>query len=458
MGFIKKIIMAVSLLFTASTIVNAALVNNHDNTIADSSLNQSIETISAKLILSDNEALLLKNWATPSQKVYLPSSNKIEINKPLSIFVLFGKCAVNSEGNCDLKMKITVYKPDGTVYSSDQPLMEVWSGKPPPRNKRLGLSVDYTRIIIEPGEPFGKYKVDAKIIDQVNGASMVLNSQFTATEVAQQGYSTNPLDNPVFNYAHVVADTPASNNWLNNNYSKLNPQEIRKTREHLYYLLNTYVSELYKRDKVILPKEPDLILQTLFYWSEKLGVFGGSLVYNKVKSEQMEPLSEFKTPQSFILSLEKDLYQLTTESNAWTIKYPYYFMTTRLQNYKASNDMQMQVVVISTGAARDNSPVGRSQGTLLLAYSPSTQLEAFSNHWLNKFDIKLDTKPTPLGIRDLSSQHVYDKKTLLHHEVTSWASETGSYVVMFMGVDGTYQTNRPHYLDFISQLKQTIKN
>jgi len=78
-------------------------------------------------------------------------------------------------------MQITVYQPDGTVYSK-LPIMEVWSGKPVPPNRSLGLSVDYMRIIIEPGEQLGRYKVDTKVIDKISGKSMVLTSQFTAVE------------------------------------------------------------------------------------------------------------------------------------------------------------------------------------------------------------------------------------------------------------------------------------
>lgn len=60
--------------------------------------------------------------------------------------------------------------------------MEVWSGKPVPPNRSLGLSVEYMRVIIEPGESLGKYKIDTKIMDNVSGNGMVLSSHFTAIE------------------------------------------------------------------------------------------------------------------------------------------------------------------------------------------------------------------------------------------------------------------------------------
>ena len=63
--------------------------------------------------------------------------------------------------------------------------MEVWSGKPVPPNRSLGLSVEYMRVIIEPGEQLGKYKIDTKVIDEISNNSMMLTSYFTAVEASE---------------------------------------------------------------------------------------------------------------------------------------------------------------------------------------------------------------------------------------------------------------------------------
>jgi len=143
-------------------------------------------------------------------------------------------------------------------------------------------------------------------------------SVFAKEYAPQQGYSLEPLKNPVFEYAHVVVDVAAFNNWLNANYSNLNAGTMKGPREHLYYLLCSYISAIHQRDKVILPKEHDLILEMLFSWSERLGVFGGSLVYNKIKREDVKPMPELmKIPGSFNLSLTDDLYSLKPQPNTW---------------------------------------------------------------------------------------------------------------------------------------------
>ena len=61
-----------------------------------------------------------------SKGVHFPTADKIERNKIISLFVVFGACAVDADGNCDLKMQITAYQPDGTIYAK-LPIYEIWS-------------------------------------------------------------------------------------------------------------------------------------------------------------------------------------------------------------------------------------------------------------------------------------------------------------------------------------------
>ncbi|MCB1770939.1 MAG: hypothetical protein KDJ31_14780 [Candidatus Competibacteraceae bacterium] len=171
-------------LFLLSAVAEAGWVDKQGNPIPDSGNMKSVGDLIAQLVITDNEAQVLKNWGTPSQSVYFPTANKIERNKIITAFVVFGGCAIDANGNCDLRMQITVYQPDGKVYSKF-PVMEVWSGKPVPPNRSLGLSVEYMRVIIEPGEQLGKYKIDTNVIDKISGNSMVLTSHFTAVEASE---------------------------------------------------------------------------------------------------------------------------------------------------------------------------------------------------------------------------------------------------------------------------------
>ena len=152
------------------------------NIIPDSENMKSAGDLIAQLIITDDEAQVLKNWETPSESVYFPATETIERNKLITAFIVFGGCAVDLNGNCDLRMQITVYQPDGSIYSK-LPTMEVWSNKPVPPNRTLGLSADYMRVMIENGEQLGRYKVNTKVTDKVSNTCLSLSSSFTAIEI-----------------------------------------------------------------------------------------------------------------------------------------------------------------------------------------------------------------------------------------------------------------------------------
>jgi hypothetical protein len=267
----------------------------------------------------------------------------------------------------------------------------------------------------------------------------------------QEGYSFAPLVNPIFDYPDV--DVAAFNNWLNSNYSSLTDETMKGPREHLYYLLCSYVSALYEKDKVVMPKEHDMILEIIFSWSERLGVYGGSLAYNQIKNEDKKPMPELmEVPDTFSISLDNDLYSLATTSKAWSVKFPYYFMIGNINDFTATNGMQTQLVSISTGATKDKTKTGRSQGTLMLIYSPSNKFDSFSKYWLSQFDISSETKLEKLEVKALKSRSTYDEASLLHKELFFWPSEAGSFAVAYLGMDGTYQANRQHFLDFLTQI------
>lgn len=270
------------------------------------------------------------------------------------------------------------------------------------------------------------------------------------------GYSTDPLNAPVFDFAKVIVDSTAFNNWLNANYSKLNAQTMKGPREHLYYLLSSYVSELNKRDGLILPKENDLILETLFSWSERLGVYGAHLFYNKVKNEKSRAMPALmKVSDGIKISTANDMYIVESKDGSWSTKIPYYFMIGNINEFNATNGMQTQLLSISTGAAKDKTKAGRSQSTLMFVHSPSSNTEEFKNYWLTQFEISSKTKPTALGINTLESLYIYNEQSQLHKEISFLPSPKGSYLVAYLGMDGAFQTNRQHFLDFLSQVNLT---
>ena len=89
-------------LFSIASWSNAGWVDKQGNAIPDSAHMKSVGDLVAQLIVTDREVEVLKNWGTPSESVYFPTTDKIEQNKLLSIFVVFGGCAIDLRGKAPL--------------------------------------------------------------------------------------------------------------------------------------------------------------------------------------------------------------------------------------------------------------------------------------------------------------------------------------------------------------------
>jgi hypothetical protein len=262
----------------------------------------------------------------------------------------------------------------------------------------------------------------------------------------------------VFESAKVAVETAAFNNWLNSNYASLTTETMKGPREHLYYLIDSWVSSIYQREGVVLPREHDLVLETLFSWSERLGVFGGHLVYNAIKSEKaatMPPL--MPAPSELSLSMHEDLLRIQSKRGKWFVAVPYYFMIWNMSEFGAKDGPQTQLVSLSTAASVHQGLQGHSQATLMLLAGPGEDPAAFEAYWRTALGFTGDEPSKPLPIETLASRTKFDAEVGLHSEYTSWQTKAGLIVVAYMGMNGTYQANRPNFIDFLRSLRASTR-
>jgi hypothetical protein len=265
----------------------------------------------------------------------------------------------------------------------------------------------------------------------------------------QQGYTTATLREPIFDAAQVAVDTTVFNNWLAENYGKLSANQLDRPREHLYYLIDSHIKQQFETTGQILPKEHDLILEILFSWAERLGVYGGNLVFNKVKSPKSQAMGPLMTlPKGMALELKGDLLHVQSDLG-WDVSIPYYFMIGRLHDFEATNGIRTQIMIVSTGAAKDKGKEGHSQATLMLLFSPGADMTVFRAFWEQQFEIKTGDEHVELGVSGLTSQRNLDAALLLHRELVFLKGDRGALAVAYLGNDGTYQWNREHFLDFL---------
>lgn len=283
----------------------------------------------------------------------------------------------------------------------------------------------------------------------VAAAPLPLLAEQTLPEVPQQGYSVEPLHSPLFDETQTIVETNKIINWLNSHIQSLSYDQMKGPREYLYYLIDSRVKQIYAADKRVLPSKADPVLEALFSWSEPLGVFGGAYAFNAVKSPDRPARTPgLQLPQGIEMTLNKDLFTLSS-TLGWSITFPYYFMTWDVRDETPEGGPRTQLVILSTGAAKDASVGGRSQATIMFLFSPNKDSEFPESYWSEKMGIGADVKPTSLGIRSLQSRHVVDDVLKLHKEITSWSASNGTYTVAYLGNEGTYEWNRPHFLDFL---------
>ncbi len=271
---------------------------------------------------------------------------------------------------------------------------------------------------------------------------------------AQVGnYSDEPIRSPVFDSAKVVVETVAVNNWLNVNFSKLPPERYQGVREHIHALIDSRIKEIYSRDKSILPKQADPILPVLFSWAGRLGVYGADVTYQAIRSTYpVVPPPGPTPPAGLRLALKGELLGITSELGGWSVAVPYYFFIFAASDATGTDARRTQTVAVTMGTAPDIAQPGYSQATLVLFFSPKAHSQGFVETWSERFGIKgLPRKK--VGPTAFESQSSYDSATRLHKEVVFLSSDKGSFAVLYSGLDGTYQWNRRHFIDFVTGLK-----
>jgi len=269
----------------------------------------------------------------------------------------------------------------------------------------------------------------------------------------QGGYSTQPLERSVFSVEETAVRMTFLNEWLIHNHSTLDPDSSCGPREHLYYLIDTWVKHLYASEQVVLPRSHDLVLEILFSWSERLGAYGGNLVYNEVKrDDQPELLPLMPMPDGFDLSLRDDMFVVAAKD--WTFTVPYYFMIWHVADFEAVDGPRTQMVALSTGAASHKGQEGYSQATLALLFGPGAEGPEFTRYWMNLYGFTGEEPESIAPGQPRRTRKLFDEDRNLRFEYATWKSPKGQFLVVYSGIEGTYQWNRPHFLDFLRSIHE----
>lgn len=267
-------------------------------------------------------------------------------------------------------------------------------------------------------------------------------------------YAAEPLEKPVFDQARVVVEAVVVNNWLNANYSHLSAAQTQGVREHIHALIDSRVKEIYSTTKILMPTKSDPILATLYAWVGRLGVYGGDDVYGAIRGTYpVQPPPGPRPPDGLALDLRGDTFSLSSLAGGWKVAIPFTFFIFDLRKTSEPDGKRTEVAAISTGSAPDVAAPGYSQATLAIIFTEGADAKAFEQVWAERFDVPLELIQSAVGGPAFTSRRTYDAKTRLHKEVVFVSSGRGPIAILYAGLDGTYQWNRPHFLSFLENLE-----
>ena len=266
--------------------------------------------------------------------------------------------------------------------------------------------------------------------------------------------SEEPMKKAAIEPARVLVEAVGINNWLNANHSKMDSGQTQSAREHLHALIDSRVKELYANTGMLLPKEPDQILAILYSWAGRLGVYGADPVYAAVRGNFLvKPPPGPQPPDGLAVGLQNDMLTIASSAGEWRATVPYHFFIFALNSASTSDSKLIETVAISTGSAPDIARPGYSQATIALFFVAGADPKSFEEEWADRLGIPLRAEQRPVGETRYRSRTVYDAQSRLHKEVAFVPSRKGSFAISYSGLDGTYQTNRPHFLNFLEAIQ-----
>lgn len=241
--------------------------------------------------------------------------------------------------------------------------------------------------------------------------------------------------------------------WVEQRASTITADQAQAIREHLYALIAADVKSRYARTKSQGIPVGDTTLARLYDWAHRLGTPGAAQVANAILPDPSRPPSPVQT-DGFDLTFTPPVFSLAARAGRWMVQFPFYFMPGLLTHQHLKNELENDIAMISTLTARNTSAVGgASQATILIASAPSDDLPAYTAFWLAQFGLTPhDTMPIPVP-QATRAYRSFDAATHMWRELVAFQVPSGSLVVALAGLDGTYQANRPHFIDLLSSLR-----
>jgi len=123
-------------------------------------------------------------------------------------------------------------------------------------------------------------------------------------------------------------------------------------------------------------------------------------------------------------------------------------MISKMKRFQTKYGTNVQYVQLSTLFANHLHDDYYSQSTIALIISPTENEQTVKDFWLNAYKIHPNSINKDFEF-DYQNYYGFDKVSSMHKEITFINKNNCVFVLSYAGLDGSYQSNRIHYLDFI---------
>jgi hypothetical protein len=231
--------------------------------------------------------------------------------------------------------------------------------------------------------------------------------------------------------------------WLSQNASRLSQNEVQRVHERVY----AYISQLAKQNAGRFPASGDSAAFGLFRAAASLGITGADRVARALYPRPAELPAPAPVP-GFNLTLRPPLFALSSDDASWGVCFPYYFMTAPAGRQTSSKTgVRTEVAILSTLFAADRGPAGSSQATVILAAAPLADSAKHVATWLSQFG--LEPGPAPAEGGD-GAWYTSPAAEPMHRLAVIRRLPTRVLVVIYLGLPGTFETNRPHFFNLLA--------
>lgn len=424
---------------------------------AESDHTKSEDGFTVRHILTHGPDQLFADWAKPVKGTPVNSTDRAVRGQIISSMLLFSGCKADAGGQCDVATDIEIIDPLGAVYGKFDGV-DVWINKPPPEKGVFQLNRSDIRMVVEPGEPLGEYRISASTTDRVAGITLTTEQRFEALE-STLSYSTAPLRQPIYVQPDLTVQIETYDGWLSENLADIAAADVPAAREHLFALIDSLARSRFAAEGVLYAEEDSEDMKMLFSRAEELGAYGGSLVLNQLVGVKEAALQTKVPPNSFDLTLDGTDFTLTSKLAGWSVSYPYNFMLWTLADFTPPNAERTQSVSMSTGFARHTASREHSQATILLFYSADKDTAWLEKDMRAYYGIPTDAVEAEIELPGLAAYKFFNEERNLRVEylrIDPGETQEGALVAVYLGIDGTYQWNRPHFLDFLRSLTASL--